>query len=56
MQDLIRNSIEVFTKVQSEIYIAFLIAIPLSILLYILFNKYQHKILVDLGYHKWLIK
>lgn len=39
-----------------ELYILFLISVPLSLLLFILFNKHRTKILVDLGDHKWIIK
>jgi hypothetical protein len=37
-------------------YIIFLISVPLSLLLYMVFSKYRHYILIDLGFHKWLIK
>ncbi len=39
-----------------DLALIFLVSIPLSILLYILFSKYRHYMLVDLGDHKWLIK
>jgi hypothetical protein len=39
-----------------QIYIVFLISVPLSLLLFIMFTKYRHYLLVDLGHHKWLIK
>lgn len=39
----------------SESYIAFLVAIPISFLLYLVYNRLQHKILVNLGDQKWLI-
>gem|GEM_PF-4101344 len=40
----------------SQLYIVFLITVPLSLMLYLIFNKYQHQILVDLGDHKWLVR
>jgi len=44
-------------KISIEIYIILMIVIPFSLLLYILFSKGKHKILIDLGRgHKWLIK
>ncbi len=44
-------------KTQAELYILFMISIPLSLLLYLLFGRGKHKTLVDLGRgHKWLIK
>jgi hypothetical protein len=39
-----------------QIYVIFLVSVPLSLLLYLMFSKYRHYILVDLGHHKWLIK
>jgi len=43
-------------KTIGELYILFLISVPLSLLLFMLFNRHRNKILVDLGDHKWLIK
>jgi hypothetical protein len=43
-------------KTLGELYILFLISVPLSLLLYLLFNRHRSKMLVDLGFHKWLIK
>ena len=44
-------------KTQGELYILFMISIPLSLFLYLLFSRGRHKTLVDLGRgHKWLIK
>ena len=45
-----------FSKTVGELYILFLISVPLALLLFILFNRHRHKMLVDLGDHKWLIK
>lgn len=45
-----------FSKTVGELYILFLISVPLALLLFILFNRHRHKLLVDLGDHKWLIK
>jgi hypothetical protein len=45
-----------FYKTVGEIYILFIISVPLSLLLYMLFNRHRDKIMVDLGEHKWLIK
>ncbi len=28
----------------------------IAMFLYVIYNKFKHKILIDLGYHKWLIK
>jgi uncharacterized protein with PQ loop repeat len=44
-----------FTKLASESYIAFFITIPISFLLFLIYNKLQHKILINLGDQKWLI-
>jgi hypothetical protein len=46
------------TLVQSlnDIFNIFLISVPLSLLLYLIFAKYKKWIVVDLGNHKWLIK
>jgi hypothetical protein len=45
------------TKSTTEIYILLIISVPLSLILYLLFSKGNHKTLVDLGHgHKWLIK
>jgi hypothetical protein len=43
-------------KTVAEMYVLFLISVPLSLLLFILFSHHRHKTLVDLGEHKWLIK
>lgn len=43
-------------KNMGEVYIMFLISVPLSLLLFFLFSKKRHKTLVDLGEHKWLVK
>jgi len=43
-------------KTLVEIFILFMISIPISLLLYLLFNRYRQKMLIDLGQHKWLIK
>ncbi len=45
-----------FYKTVGELYVLFLISVPLSLLLFILFNRRRHKMVVDLGEHKWLIK
>lgn len=39
-----------------QLYIIFLVSVPLSLLLYLMFTKYRHYMLVELGHHKWLIK
>jgi hypothetical protein len=38
------------------LYLIFLLSIPLSLFFYILYSRYRHWILVDLGEHKWLVK
>ena len=43
-------------KTFSESYIAAFIAVPMSMLLFLLFSKFHHKIIVNLGDQKWLIK
>lgn len=43
-------------QIIQDFYLPVLISIPLSFLLYLLFHKYRHWILVNLGEHKWLIK
>ncbi|MEI6728244.1 MAG: hypothetical protein WCK98_01240 [bacterium] len=44
------------SKTVGELYILFLISVPLSLLLFMLFNGHRSKTLVDLGHHKWIIK
>lgn len=39
-----------------QLYIIFLVSVPLSLLLYLVFTKSKKMIMVDLGKHKWLIK
>ncbi len=39
-----------------QLYVIFLVSMPLSLLLFLMFTKYKHSKLVDLGFHKWIIK
>jgi hypothetical protein len=48
--------VESIIKSAEDLYVIFLISVPLSLLLYLVFSKYRHWVLVDLGFHKWLIK
>ena len=45
-----------FYKNLGEFYLLFLITVPLSLLLFLLFSRKKHKTLVDLGEHRWLVK
>jgi len=47
---------ENINKTIQDMYVVFLISVPLSLLLYLIFSRYRHWLLVDLGNHKWLIK
>ena len=40
----------------SDYYFPVLISIPISLLLYLIFHRYNHSIVVNLGGHRWLIK
>jgi hypothetical protein len=42
--------------VLSNLWQVAILAIPISLLMYIMTQKYNHYILVDTGNHKWLIK
>jgi hypothetical protein len=53
---MVRIGFDKSTKALLDIYWIFVVAIPLSLLLYLIFDRYKHKILVDLGHHKWIIK
>lgn len=55
-QIIINDWIGKITTLWSEIYIVFFITLPVSFLIFIVFNKLQHKIIVNLGDQKWLIK
>jgi hypothetical protein len=39
-----------------DLVLIFVVSIPLSVLIYILFSKYRHWTEVDLVDHKWLIR
>ena len=45
-----------YQKTVGELYLLFLISVPLSLLLFFLFHQRHGKTLVDLGHHKWIIK
>jgi len=49
-------NIEDINKTIQDMYVVFLISVPLSLLLYLIFSRYRHWMLIDLGNHKWLIK
>ena len=40
----------------SDYYFPVLISVPISLLLYLIFHRYNHSIVVNLGGHRWLIK
>jgi len=48
--------VESINKTVQDMFAAFFISVPLSLLLYLIFSRYRHWTLVDLGDHKWLIK
>jgi hypothetical protein len=50
------NFIENVNRSNGDIFVIFMISAPLSLLLFLIFNRYRHWILVDLGTHKWLVK
>ena len=39
-----------------DIGLIFFVSIPLSVLLYIIFSRHRHWMLVDLGHHNWLVR
>ena len=39
-----------------DLYLIFTFSVPVSILIYLIFDKYRHKILVELGQHKWIVR
>ena len=53
---IIKLGIDDAGKSLLDLYLIFVIAIPISILAYLIFDKYRHKILVDLGQHKWIVR
>ena len=50
------NFVENISRSNQDIFIIFVISVPLSLLLFLIFNRYRHWMLVDLGFHKWLVK
>jgi hypothetical protein len=39
-----------------DLYYIFAITVPISILIYLIFERYRIKLFVDLGNHKWIVK
>jgi hypothetical protein len=39
-----------------DLYLIFTITVPISILIYLIFERYRIKLFVDLGNHKWIVK
>lgn len=39
-----------------DLYLIFTITVPISILIYLIFERYRIKMFVDLGNHKWIVK
>ena len=39
-----------------DLYLIFTITVPISILVYLIFERYRIKMFVDLGNHKWIVK
>ncbi len=39
-----------------DLYLIFAITVPISILVYLIFERYRTKLFVDLGNHKWIVK
>ncbi len=54
--DFIGAEIDFVMKSIQDIVVVLIISIPLSLILYIMFNKNRRLILIDLGQHKWIIK
>jgi hypothetical protein len=50
--DLLQN----IGKEGKDLGLIFLVSVPLSVLLYIVFSKHRHWLVVDLGHHTWLVK
>ncbi|MBC7405968.1 MAG: hypothetical protein H7230_00645 [Candidatus Parcubacteria bacterium] len=40
----------------TDYYFPVLISVPISLLLYLIFHRYNHSIVVNLGEHRWVIK
>jgi hypothetical protein len=40
----------------ADLYLIFTITVPISILVYLIFERYRIKMFVDLGNHKWIVK
>lgn len=49
-------NLQTYSKSLFDIYLILAIATPVSILAYLIFERYKHRIFVDLGNHKWIIK
>jgi hypothetical protein len=54
--DLIGAEIDFVMKSLQDIVVVLIISVPLSLILYIMFNKNRKWVLIDLGQHKWIIK
>ncbi len=48
--------ITIIVNLVSDYYFPVLISVPISLLLYLIFHRYNHSIVVNLGDHRWLIK
>lgn len=44
------------SKDSKDLGLIFLVSVPLSVLLYIVFSKHRHWMIVDLGHHTWLVR
>jgi hypothetical protein len=53
---MVRIGLDKSSKALLDLYAILAFAIPISLLFYLIFDRYKHKILVDLGHHKWIIK
>ncbi len=49
-------NLQSYGKSLFDIYLILAIATPVSILAYLIFERYKHKMFIDLGNHKWIIK
>jgi hypothetical protein len=53
---LTRFGLQINSRSIMDMFLLFTFVIPASILFYLIFDKFRHKILVDLGQHKWLVR
>ena len=53
---LVRFGLQTSGRSIMDLYLIFTFSVPVSILIYLIFDKYRHKILVELGQHKWIVR